>query len=491
MDGTFSDLPNVTTLPIASWKTSGVSTLRHAFNGSTGLTSLPIGGWDISNVFDMNGTFEGCTGLTSLPIGNWNTSSVLNLGSTFAGMTNLTSLPIDKWDTSKVSTMSGTFKNVPKMKTLPISSWKTSNVKTMAQLFAANPQFTSLPIDNWNTGSVTDLSEIFSGDSGLKELNLGAWNTANVVKFDQAFVGTQLDKLDLLGWNTASASSYTNTFSTKIAPKHLILGKNFKFFGSTAWNLTKPSEESPYVGRWRSLNNQKVYSSADLMTKYDGQSIVGEFVWATGNTITVKYVDAAGNSLAPDTKLSGVTGDAYHIKPIAIEGYTPDKPDGVQGTFTDKDETITLTYSTAGELMFVSAPKTIDFGENKITGKPENYGATYDTGLVVQDGRKLGSTWSLNATLAANGFTGAKSSRPLTATLSYKDQQTGNEAVLAPGVASAVISNHQTVSHQNVNVLGQSAALGSLYLKVPTDQALTDTYETTVTWTLGATVANR
>lgn len=216
------------------------------------------------------------------------------------------------------------------------------------------------------------------------------------------------------------------------------------------------------------------------MTKYDGKTIVGEFEWATGNTITVKYVDAAGKSLAPDTKISGATGDAYHIKPIEIEGYVPDQPDGVQGNFTDKDETITLMYSPGG-LMFASAPQAINFGQNPITGKSESYGASYDTGLVIQDGRSIGSTWSLNATLSASGFTSKQSARPLAAVLSYKDQQTGGESILTPGVARLIVNNHQTVSNQGVNILGQKTALGALSLQVPTDRALTDTYQATVT----------
>lgn len=311
-----------------------------------------------------------------------------------------------------------------------------------------------------------------------------------MTNFESVFQNTSLDKLDLTGWNTNSAQTYTNAFSSKLPPKRLLLGPSFNFFKSESWHLPNPSSEAPYIGKWRSLNNKKVYTSADLMTKYDGKTIVGEFEWATGNTITVKYVDAAGKSLAPDTKISGSTGDAYHIKPIEIQGYVPDQPDGVQGNFTDKDETITLMYNPGG-LMFVSAPQTINFGQNPITGKSENYGASYDTGLVIQDGRSIGSTWSLNATLSASGFTSKQSARPLAAVLSYKDQQTGGESILTPGVARLIVNNHQTVSNQGVNILGQKTALGALSLQVPTDRALTDTYQATVTWTLNQGVPNR
>ncbi|WP_270758960.1 BspA family leucine-rich repeat surface protein [Lactiplantibacillus plantarum] len=490
LDGTFAKLPNIKSLPLDNWNTSNVQTIRSTFYGDTNLTQLPIDNWNVGKVFDFNSTFSGCASLTTAPVANWNTQSATNLGYTFEGMTSLTSLPVDNWQTGNVTTMRGIFTKVSQVKNLPVGKWNTAKVVDMGQVFYGNPQLTSLPIENWNTSSATDFSQLFAEDSGLQTLSLGAWNTTKVTNFESVFQNTSLDKLDLTGWNTNSAQTYTNAFSSKLPPKRLLLGPSFNFFKSESWHLPNPSSEAPYIGKWRSLNNKKVYTSADLMTKYDGKTIVGEFEWATGNTITVKYVDAAGKSLAPDTKISGATGDAYHIKPIEIEGYVPDQPDGVQGNFTDKDETITLMYSPGG-LMFASAPQTINFGQNPITGKSESYGASYDTGLVIQDGRSIGSTWSLNATLSASGFTSKQSARPLAAVLSYKDQQTGGESILTPGVARLIVNNHQTVSNQGVNILGQKTALGALSLQVPTDRALTDTYQATVTWTLNQGVPNR
>jgi len=490
LDLAFAKLASLTTLPIENWKTSNLETIRSTFYNSSKLTTLPIGNWDVSQVIDMNSTFSGCLSLTTLPIAKWNTQNVQNLGATFAGMSSVTTLPVSNWQTSKVTTMAETFRQVNKVTSLPIGQWDTSRVANMSQLFAGNPQLTNLPIDNWSTSSVTDVSQMFSGDSGLKALNLGAWQTTKVTNFNAIFENTNLDKLDLSGWDTNHAQSYVDAFSGKLPPKRLLLGKNFNFFNSTGWNLPDPSRDSPYVGRWRSLSDNKIYTSADLMTKYDGKTIVGEFEWATGKTITVKYVDDDGKSLAPDTTITGITGETYHIKPIEISGYEPDQPDGVQGTFTDQDETILLKYS-PGKLSFNAAPQEINFGHNPITGKSEKYDATYDTELAIQDNRLLGSTWSLSATLAATGFTGEQSARALVAVLSYRDQQTGSESVLLPGITSLIVNNHQTVSHQNVNVLGKNTALGRLYLKVPTEHALTETYQTTVTWTLSQAVANQ
>ncbi len=490
LDATFLNCAKLTTLPVANWNTQSNERLGSTFAGMSSLTTLPIANWNTQNVQDMSATFSGVSSLTTLPVTNWNTQNVKNMNDTFAEMQSVAALPIDNWNTGKVTTMAGTFRKVTKVDNLPIDKWDTSQVTNMSKLFSGDTQLTSLPIDNWNTSSATNFSQMFAACSGLQTLNLGKWNTAKVTNYESTFANTNLEKLDLQSWDTTNEKSHTNAFSGKLPPKRLLLGKSFSFRNSTAWKLPDPSHEAPYVGRWHSLNDNKVYTSTDLMTKYDGTNIVGEFEWATGRTITVKYVDANGKSLAPDTKIAGITGEDYHVKPIEIEGYQPDQPDGVRGAFTDKDETITLTYGT-GNLVFVSAPKTIDFGNNPITGQSEDYGATYDTGLVIQDNRSLGSTWSLTATLAANGFKGETSARSLAAVLSYKDQQTGSDVPLLPGVSSLIVNDHHTVSNQGVNVLGSTTPLGALYLKVPTDRVLTDTYQTTVTWTLNQAVPNR
>lgn len=97
-----------------------------------------------------------------------------------------------------------------------------------------------------------------------------------------------------------------------------MLGFSFNFFKSESWYLLNFSSEVFYIGKWCSLNNKKVYMLVDLMIKYDGKIIVGEFEWVIGNMIIVKYVDVVGKYLVFDMKISGVIGDVYYIKLIEI-----------------------------------------------------------------------------------------------------------------------------------------------------------------------------
>jgi len=491
MVGAFAKSPKLTDLPIDNWNVSNVTNMNSAFWDCTGLTALRVAKWNTQNVTNMGAIFEGVSGLKTLPVADWNTKNVENMELAFAGMSALNELPVAKWQTGNVKKMGGTFREIDKVTDLQISGWDTSQVTDMSFLFYGNPQFTALPIANWNTSSVTNMSQMFGENAGLKELNLGKWNTAKVTNFESVFANTNLEKLDLSSWDTNKAQNYKNAFGGKLPPKQLWLGQKFNFFNSTSWGLPDPSRDAPYIGKWRRLNDNKIYTSTDLMTKYDSKYPVSEFEWVKGQTITVKYVDTADKSLAPDTQIAGTIGDKYQLKPIEIDGYLPENPNGVQGTFTDEDKVIKFVYNT-GNLVLVSAPHSIDFGRNTITGKLEDYAANYDSGLDVQDNGSLGSTWSLNATLVKGGFTGVNSGKSLAdvAVLSYQDQQ-AHESTLIPGMAISIVNDHKTISHQVVNVLGPASPMGALRLNVPTDRVSPDTYQATVTWTLNRGVANR
>ncbi|MFC6293842.1 BspA family leucine-rich repeat surface protein [Lactiplantibacillus daoliensis] len=491
LDYAFKGLTSLTSLPVDKWNTSRLGTMVGVFAKSPKLVTLPIGNWDVSNVTNMNSAFLDCTGLKTLPVATWKTQNVTNMGAIFKGVSGLATLPVAGWNTVNVENMELAFAGMSSLNELPVAKWQTGKVKRMGGTFREISKVTDLQISGWDTSQVTDMSFLFYGNPQFETLPIANWNTAKVTNFESVFENTNLEKLDLSGWDTNQAQNYKNAFGGKLPPKQLWLGQKFNFFNSTSWGLPDPSRDAPYVGKWRRLNDNKIYTSTDLMTKYDVKYPVSEFEWVKGKTITVKYVDTADKSLAPDTQIAGTIGDNYQLKPIEIDGYLPENPNGVQGTFTDEDAVIKFVYR-PGNLVFVSAPRAIDFGQNKITGKSETYDAKYDTGLVVKDNRPLGSTWSLNATLVKGGFVGEKSAHSLTgvAVLSYQDQQK-YESTLIPDVAISIVNGQKTVSHEVVNVLGPASAMGVLRLNVPTDRVSPDTYKATVTWTLNQGVANK
>lgn len=491
LDYAFKGLTNLTSLPVDKWNTSKLVTMVGAFAKSPKLTDLPIDNWNVSNVTNMNSAFWDCTGLKALRVAKWNTQNVTNMGAIFEGVSGITTLPIAGWNTQNVENMELAFAGMSGLNELPVAKWQTGNVKKMGGTFREISKVTDLQISGWDTSQVTNMSFLFYGNPQFTTLPVANWNTAKVTNFESVFANTNLEKLDLSGWDTNKAQNYKNAFGGKLPPKQLWLGQKFNFFNSTSWGLPDPSRDAPYVGKWRRLNDNKIYTSTDLMTKYDRKYPVSEFEWVKGKTITVKYVDTTDKSLAPDTQIAGTIGDNYQLKPIEIDGYLPENPNGVKGTFIDEDRVIKFVYN-AGNLVLVSAPHAIDFGRNMITGKLEDYVANYDSGLDVQDNGSLGSTWSLNATLVKGGFTGVNSGKSLAdvAVLSYQDQQ-AHESTLTPGMASSIVNDHKTISHQVVNVLGPASAMGALHLNAQTDRVLPDTYQATVTWTLNRGVANR
>ena len=62
-------------------------------------------------------------------------------------------------------------------------------------------------------------------------------------------------------------------------------------------------------------------------------------------TVTVKYVDASGNSIADSTTLTGKVGDSYTTSAKTISGYTlKTTPNNAKGTYTKAAITVTYVY---------------------------------------------------------------------------------------------------------------------------------------------------
>ncbi len=62
-------------------------------------------------------------------------------------------------------------------------------------------------------------------------------------------------------------------------------------------------------------------------------------------TVTVKYQDKKGNSLAEDNVLTGVVGNRYEIEAKKIDGYELIEVQGSEkGNFTEKAQTVLYTY---------------------------------------------------------------------------------------------------------------------------------------------------
>ena len=102
---------NSNTLDSSAWDTSGLTSLRNAFNSLSISELTGMGSWDTSNVTDMSYAFFGtdCT-VGEAGIANWDTSSVTNMERMFRNNESFNN-NISGWDVSAVTNMEEMFMN--------------------------------------------------------------------------------------------------------------------------------------------------------------------------------------------------------------------------------------------------------------------------------------------------------------------------------------------------------------------------------------------
>ncbi|MDI5785067.1 BspA family leucine-rich repeat surface protein [Lactiplantibacillus plantarum] len=489
MESMFEGCSVLTKVNTTNWNVSHVKSFKRTFYMCGKLTMLDVSNWDVTQVTNLDSTFSGCSSLPELDVSRWNTANVTTLASTFYSCSSVKIINASGWDTARVTDMTATFMNCTLATELNVSGWDTSKVTDMSFLFGGCSSLTTLNLEKWDTGSVTTLYSTFYNCSGLTSLLVDTWDTSKVTNCFWTFGGcSSLTTLNLRSWNLQSATaSYGNFFNGSKKLQHLTLGPNFTFHNDKTMYLPEPSKQLPYNGTWQRNNDDPTYTSAKLMTNYDGATMAGTYNWVkTSGTVLVKYVDGDGVEIADEETSSGTSGDAYQTTAKTIDGYTLHAtPTNATGTYDAS--TITVTYVYDGNLFFNSSPTMLDFGSHTISGTTETYAPTLDKTLAVQNNGQISSTWNLTAELDSSGFVGADTGKMLLATLYY--QTDDGKMTLSPGVAVQVYSQ-TTTDHKSVDISEHWSSNLGLLLEVPNGAAMADTYQGTISWRLNNTVAN-
>ncbi|WP_099224069.1 MucBP domain-containing protein [Listeria costaricensis] len=119
-------------------------------------------------------------------------------------------------------------------------------------------------------------------------------------------------------------------------------------------------------------------------------------------TVTAKYVDTNGQTLAPDEVLTGAVGTDYQTTVKEIEGYALSSVDGeAQGTFAAKNTTVTYTYETIDYALTGQALAKQGDSYAEITtaapGDTVRYSYTFNTPYGVKQGYYYdAATFTLN-----------------------------------------------------------------------------------------------
>ena len=214
-------------------------------------------------------------------------------------------------------------------------------------------------LDKLDTSKVTNMSNMFFDSPKIVSLDLSNFDTANVTNFNMMFVADRsLESVDLSSFSIKDNATAQSMFNLCANLKKLVLGKNFQFTPSNG----KPNNSLNLSGTWVNMGEDNgsltkgtnQWSSADLMSNYQGDRDHDTYVRYTGGTITIHRQDEDGKQLVDqdgkeisDEKLFGNISDPVTVdtsKEFAGYTFKENKNSNVKA-FTSDPQDITLVYS--------------------------------------------------------------------------------------------------------------------------------------------------
>ena len=233
-----------------------------------------------------------------------------------------------------IGSANGLFKNLKNLATIKgLSNLDTSQVTNMEEMFSNCPKLTALDLSSLNTDNVASYSSMFSGDTALTSVDLSSFTVTD-------------DDLTFSMFDSCSNLTKLN------------LGKGFEF---TNYKDTK-NNSLQQPGTWVNMGEgdgslakgTNQWSSADFMTKYQGNRDHDTYIRYTGGIVTVHRQDEQGNQLVdqdgkeiPDEKLFGNISDPVTVdtsKEFAGYKFKENKNSDVKAFISDPQD-ITLVYS--------------------------------------------------------------------------------------------------------------------------------------------------
>ena len=277
----------LTNLDLSSFDTRNVTDMNSMFLNSCALTTLDLSHFNTHNVTDMSGMFSGMSSLISLDLSSFSTYNVIYMGMMFSGVSSLPSLDLSSFNTQNVTHMWGMFSGASSLISLDLSNFDTRNVTQMSSMFSNTSSLVNLDVSSFDTSRVTDMSAMFSGASSLESLNLSNFNTHNVRNLVLSGVFIR-SNMYMIFYGTSSLQQLT-------------LGENFRFGsqaaaggpgsivvgGPEAVDLPPVPENETFTGRWQNVGGgtsenpqgRHVFTSAELLSKFDGATMADTWVW--------------------------------------------------------------------------------------------------------------------------------------------------------------------------------------------------------------------
>ena len=174
------------TSPLKNWSTVKVTTLRSAFNSTSGTVGPGLEHFCNENVRSLRCTFCNCEIENTKFLSTWNTSAVEDMTGLFFAEKNIWSyakdkklfscLPLKEWDTSKVIYMGGAFA-YRDISGEGLEDWVTDSVKDMYGMFNGCVELDDLHLKKWKVKNVADMSFIFFNCKNMSGEGICHWKT--------------------------------------------------------------------------------------------------------------------------------------------------------------------------------------------------------------------------------------------------------------------------------------------------------------------------
>lgn len=336
----------------------------------------------------------------------------------FRGFTKVTSYTnMQNLDTSGVTSMTSMFAQNNSLKNIDLSNFNTANVNSMSSMFATDASLTSLDLSSFDTTNVTTMAAMFSGLTNVNGITFSnKFNTSNVTVMRNMFLGdAKLTSLDLSTFDTTKAASNRGDMLSGLsALAKLILGPKSIIMNT---DLSEPLANGSYDGyQWHlsGSTNTPVYTSADLMLKYDGSAaMVGTYELVDATLAVHDTVVSQGSSWDPSMNFTSVTINGNTITDWNIAKANGVSISGAVDTNTIGKYSVTYNYgihkSVAQVVVLpdtaITAPTSWNFGEHQIGDGSLNLPLKQVDGTTDINNNQLKITspeanWQLNASLS-------------------------------------------------------------------------------------------
>ena len=404
----------LTSLDLSNFDTSNVTDMGGMFFKCTKLKELNISSFDTSKVTTMNSMFDSCNKLTELDLHNFNTSNVTDMNDMFRDTNSLISLNVSSFDTSNVTNMGEMFylyadtyhgKNYPELsnlRTLDISNFKINDntycgnmlkgqvgllvlklgdsVKNFSQMGLNTPGI-------WlNVGPGREIQHPEGKDQWPSDELMKNWNGKKETYVRQATITAHYQ--DEEGKTLAPDESFTGTYGTnydfkKDIPGYTLIATRGKVSGTIGKELDDVTfvykkKDSGSNGSGSNDSGSNNSGSNDSGSNNSGSNDSGSNGSGSNNSgsnnsgsnghgtnsgindnntiarVEVHYQDENENEIAPSKILTGVVGEGYITKAVAITGYTLKiRPVNATGFFSSQPQTVTYVYSRNGVIRTV------------------------------------------------------------------------------------------------------------------------------------------